>query len=368
MPRARRPAVMFQWYRVMRVPALALVVLAGVACGRGSLQRDASAGGSLTPDGAGGAIGSGGAAGGGAFDGGPPWFDAALPTADANCGEATFTSHYLVPQILMLIDQSVADRAKWTSLLMALGGSVAGNGNRIDWGVYSFPELGPACAAETVNATIDLAITPMNYVAANAALGLLRLNANGTPTAAAIAMGAAYMRTLPADNPRYLMLVTDGAPTCASAIGALTADLAQAQADAVAAITAAAAEGFPTLVVAPAMTPDSEIDALDALAVAGGYANSQARGKFLTEAALGPFLLTEGRSCVFALPKRPAVPVPDPRVTFDGRDVPRDPSHTSGWDYNDPTSMSIELYGSWCAQVFDTRQSEIRVYYPCLAI
>src|SRR6185295_16575619 len=92
----------------------------------------------------------------------------------------------------------------------------------------------------------------------------------GTPTAAAIDVAAAAMRSRTTVNPKFLMLVTDGAPTCAGRTAPLSADATRAQADAVAAIAAAQAAGLPTFVVAPSTATD--VAALNALAVAGGYA------------------------------------------------------------------------------------------------
>src|SRR5262249_40686889 len=105
-----------------------------------------------------------------------------------------------------------------------------------------------------VSTAIDVAIAPNDATHVIAHIVAAGAGASGTPTAAAIQTAAAYMLTLTDQNPKFLLLVTDGAPTCAGTIDALTADPAQAQADAVAAIAAADAAGIPTLVVAPSTT------------------------------------------------------------------------------------------------------------------
>ena len=135
-----------------------------------------------------------------------------------------------------------------------------------------FPKDGPACGASTVTAGADLGFgsnSTFHLIAHVVAAGV---DGNGTPTAAAIGAGAAYLHTVMDQSPKFMMLVTDGAPTCAGTIGApLSDDAAMAQADAVAAIAAARAEGFPTIVVAPSTTTAAgDVAALNALAQAGG--------------------------------------------------------------------------------------------------
>ena len=188
---------------------------------------------------------------------------------------STIAANHLPTEILLVLDRSIAgDQTGWRNLISAVVNQIGANGARYDWGLYMFPKDGPACGAATVTAGADLGFgsdDSFHLIAHVVAAGVA---GNGTPTAAAIGAGAAYLHTVVDQSPKFMMLVTDGAPTCAGTIGApLSDDAAMAQADAVAAIAAAAAEGFPTVVVAPSTTTAAgDVAALNALALAGGYA------------------------------------------------------------------------------------------------
>ena len=327
----------------MRVAALALIALAGLACSRRTLQADGGDGpGSIT------------------LDGGPS-------ATDGGCGMSTITGGYLPIDIVVLVDQSVSgDRSKWMELQSLLTSQMVGSGNRFDWGLYAFPEAGPACGAGTVTADVDVPVTPFNAEAVAAAIGATNQTGQGSPTAVAIAAGAAHLRTLPDDHPKFLMLVTDGAPSCAGSIGALAADAARAQAEALAAIADALAREMPTIVVGPSTTAASEVGALNALAEAGGFAYGQGDIKFLTEKNLFELFIPagDGRSCLFPLQSPP--PAADAvTVTLNGSSVPRDRTRVNGWEYSNEVPTAIELYGGWCDSVVASRSFEIVVLYGC---
>jgi hypothetical protein len=367
MPNARHPDVMLQGYRAMRALPLATALVfglsAGAGCRGGALQPDDGGGGMLALDAAGARGGDGGPMGG---DGSPGAADVRLPTADANCGSTTLAAGSVPPQILVLLDQSVShDRTKWSEVVDALASLVYTNTIRVDWGLYTFPEPGAgACAAHSLATVIDIPLTPMDYMSAAHGIGFARTDGVGSPTAAAIGIGAAYLSTLPPDNPGYLMLVTDNAPSCAGTIDALVADSAQAQTDAVAAITAAAAQGFPTFVLAPSTTTGADATALDALATAGGYPQYAPGGPaFQTELTLKDQFTTPDAACTFPLNNPP----PDPdnvTVAFNGAPVVRDRTHMEGWDYFGDNQY-IQLFGAWCSQLLSSRVWQLTILDGC---
>jgi len=332
------------------------------ACRKGALQEDAGTGG-FTLDGALGGGGPGTADGAGLPDG-------PFPTADANCGQISTVATRVPPEILLVLDRSISiDQTQWNNFLSSVIGAISNNGTLIDWGLYAFPEDGPACGAGTLTAAIDLPIQPDNVTHEIAHIAAAGTGASGTPTAAAIQTAAAYMQSLTDQNPRYLMLATEGAPTCAGTIDALSADAAQAQEDAVAAISAAYRAGLPTIVVAPSTTTTAaDIAALNALAEAGGYTSAPPPGpRFTNEQTLWQLLAPMGAdtSCAFYLgPNAP--PVPDVvTVTLNGARVPRDPSHVVGWDYTDSWMNTIMLFGFWCEQVVTSRSTTLTAYFGC---
>jgi hypothetical protein len=387
MPDIRPRIVMLEWYRAMRGSSLALAFLAltlpaGLACRRGALEPDAGgSGGGLSPDAAGGLLGGGGAGGGGGPtgsgggssgpDGGPGASDADVPTADANCGQSSITGAALAPEILIVLDRSISvDQTTWNNFLSGLSGVVSANSMTDDWGLYAFPQDGPACGPGTVSTTIDVPVLPGNATHVLAHAAAAGTGASATPIAAAIEVGAAYLLGLADQSPKFLMLVTDGAPTCGGTIDALTGDPATAQSDAVAAVSVAAMAGVPTFVVAPSTTTDANaVAALNALAVAGRYPHLPPGPAFATELTIGDqFQLTNlASSCIFNFGAPP--PAPDlVTVTFNGATVPRDPAHMLGWDYVPIGALdraAIEFYGAWCDHVKASRSWTVTIYFGC---
>src|SRR5262245_36151727 len=334
MAKTRQPRGMLHWYRAMRIAPLALVALAGIGCRRGSLQEDAGTGIIMFDAGPG---------DGAPTDGWPRdqvgLGDAQGPTADANCGRSNIMGLYLAPEMLVVLDRSITvDATRWNDFLSGLSATITANAFQIDWGLYAFPADGPACGAGTISTTIDVPPTPGDGFHEISHILAAGHGASGTPTGTAIDVAAAYMvsRTTATANAKFLVLVTDGAPSCAGRTSTpLSADPVQAQADAVAAIDAAATMGIPTIVVAPSTTTGaSDVDALNALAVAGRYPRQGAGPQFMTEATFGDLFtrVDFSGSCVFGLTGRPPVP-DDVSVILDGASIPRDPSHGNGWDY-----------------------------------
>jgi hypothetical protein len=354
----------------MRIAAWALVTLAGVACSRRSLQEDDGGIGTIRLDAAAGDAVQNADSGLGGIDALPPTIDAWSAPVDGQplCGVSTIAGNRLPIEMLLVLDRSIAgDPTGWHYLISEVMDQMNTSGTRFEWGLYVFPKDGPACGAPTVTDGADIGFgsgMTWHIVAHVEAAGV---DGNGTPTAAAIGAGAAYLRTVVDQSPKFMMLVTDGAPTCAGTIGApLSADAALAQADAVAAIAAAEREGFPTIVVAPSTTTTAagDVAALNALAQASRYARS-GDIKFFTESTLGElFVPTSSESCTFALAGPP--PVPDKvSVTLNDVSVPRDTQHLNGWDFVDVSRTAFSLYGTWCSMLSDSRSFEIRVIYGC---
>jgi hypothetical protein len=345
----------------MRIAVWALATLAGTACVRRSLQEDAGGGaGSIGLDAAGDVR---------AIDGGPgpidalhPRLDAGVAGPDANCGVSTVRGRFLPMDMLVVLDRSVPeDQTTWRDVLQALVGQISAT-DWNNWGLQVFPKEGPACGASTVTAGADLPVMSGAAFHLTAHIAAAGGTGNGTPTAAAISAGASYLRTLVDDNTRSMLLVTDGAPTCAGKSGALSDDAVMAQLDAMTAIASARAEGFRTIVVAPSTTAD--VSALNALAQAGGYAR-QGDVQFFTESTFREwFAGPELRACRFSLASQPPVPT-DLTVILNGVVVPRDPSRVNGWEYTTQPYSAVELHGAWCDRVTGSQTYEVTVYFGC---
>jgi hypothetical protein len=354
---------MFQWYRCMRVGALILAALAGIACRRSALQEDGGGTGSVGFD----AASPGDAA---SLEAAGP-VDVRLPTEDANCGKVGVTGSVVPPEILIVLDRSVSvDQTRWNDLLSALVAVIGANAASIDWGLYAFPKNGPACGPGTVTTAIDVEVAPGSSAHVIAHLAAAGTGASATPIAAAVETATAYMLSRTSPYPKFLLLVTDGAPTCAGSIDALTADPTRANADAVAAVTAAANAGVRTFVMAPSSTAGSDREALDALAEAGRYPQSPPGPKFATETTAHTWIQpsASGNRCTVSIGINPP-PVPDVvTVVLNGVTVPRDRSHMAGWDYADAGMTYIIMYGSACEQLLASRSWSVAVYFGCPGI
>lgn len=349
---------MLQLGRVTRIALFALLAIAGAGCKRGSLQIDADGTGIITADASADWI---------AGDGHPPPFTPdAAPSADANCGRTDFSESVYPSDILVLLDQSVSgDRAKWSQLLAALTDVVAANGSGITWGLYTFPEAGPACGPETAAPVIDVPVTYADYAVVASGIVASRTDGSGSPTAAAIDFGWRYLLTLPHTDARLLLLVTDHAPSCAGTIGALSGDGARAQADALAAIAAALGDRIGTIVLAPSTTAPGEVPALNALAAAGASFKRDGNALVFQDETSFPLLFTpRPQNCAIPLSRPP--PVPDVvAVTFNDQPVPRDTSHMTGWDYTDASHETITFFGDWCLTLRFIQSWRVQAYYGC---
>jgi hypothetical protein len=180
---------------------------------------------------------------------------------------------------------------------------------------------------------------------------------------------AAYLSALGGDNPKVILLVTDGAPNCAPG----SADpLADDTAGAVAAIEAAAALGFPTVVVGVATAGRTEDAALTALANAGGLPRAGAPAYYTptSDGELANLLataVTAPTACTFSLV---AAPNSMTSVDFidlfaDGIQIPHDPTHVNGWDYINAAHTAVQIFGATCARITAGSVIDVTVIYRC---
>jgi hypothetical protein len=183
----------------------------------------------------------------------------------------------------------------------------------------------------------------------------------GTPTDKAIEVAAGHLKALTAPLPRYIILITDGVPTCSALTGGGD------PATTITAIKAAAAAGIPTFVIGIGDDPRG-LPTLDQMAVAGGKPRAgmprfyPVAKRADLDAALAAITLAI-TNCVFPL----AVPPLDPDfvgVTVDGQLIPRDPAHVEGWDYAG-TGKAVEIFGSACTDLKNGTALSVGIHYGC---
>jgi len=346
--------------------------------------------------GAGGAghVGSGGAGGyGGGGGGGRPGDGGSIdPTMDAlNCGVQDFPLQRLPPDLLIVLDQSgsmsdappAGGGSKWTQVTAAINQTVMMSQADIKWGIEFFPTDG-GCGV----AGVAVPVAAMNYGPVSSAIAA-RSPGGSTPTRDAIHHGAAYLAGVPDQNPKYMLLATDGEPNCGSTscpppgimMGGLccvSCGMGCTQctggsggpdnAGAEQAVTDAANMGIRTFVIGVATD-----------AAADGVLNQMAQNGLEPRVGGPPYYYQAGSqaqlvqvinmisgsivSCTFPLTMRP--PYPDRvTVTVDGMQVPRDTSHMNGWDFG-PGDMSIDFYGMWCNRLQTGGAMNVHAIFGC---
>ena len=199
------------------------------------------------------------------------------------CGLQKFDVERKPAEILLLLDRSksmIEDTTsdgvtlKWNAVLPALKQVIMDTDAAVSWGLKTFPEgLGAECVTGSVTNNVVVPIAPMNAAAVVGALNdttnpATQPQGNGTPTGDAITAAFNYLKTLTTTNPKYILLATDGAPSCAGT----TKDSSTARTYAYTHVMDAASASPPiyTFVVGVATNSSSETSTLNMLADAGG--------------------------------------------------------------------------------------------------
>jgi hypothetical protein len=323
-----------------------------------------------------------GAAGAGTGSGAAGNNGTAAPTPDgANCGATQYGLQNVPPDLLIILDKSgsMADQAdgtgcdrvpmcqtKWASMTAAIDEVVTQTDTTIRWGLKYFADGKNGCA---VNAGAAVPIAANNGPLITRSI-MMTAPGPSTPTRLAVSSGAAYLQTVADTNPKFILLATDGLPNCAPGQRDTEADDSTG---AIAAVTAAAAAGFPVFVVGVGNVAMAQ-STLNMMAVAGGRPQAGATSYYpvSSTADLVTVLGTIGgqiTSCTFSLGKAP----PDPTnigVYADGdvtKKIPQDPTHTNGWDYG-AGMTSIELFGAACDNVKSKVTKTVQAIFGCPGI
>jgi len=376
------------------IPLLAAFPAIGGCAGTKPVQSAAGEGGSGAIVGAaGGSPGSGGSVvsgtGGGISTTGSGGDVGINDAGDPNCGLLQFKPTPKAADILMVLDRSgsmidIPDGApagstttKWQIVVPSLEAVVSATESSISWGMKSFPEAYTDSMDDCgggVTGIIDVKVAAMDGTQMNGAITALTPAGKGTPTADAINSAVTYMGTLTDTNPKYLLLATDGEPTCVGT----TKDSTNAGPAAVTAIANALKAGFPTFVVGIATTKTTDNTELTAMSKAGGepipVANPLAHNYYLADDATTLVSAMEAitgqiSTCLFPLSPPPPVLNDSTKVgVYLGsttNKIPYDASKSSGWAYTDANDTAIEVFGSYCDMIQTAGAGVVQIIFGC---
>ena len=337
-----------------------------------------------------------GAAGGTTGQGGTTGFGGSLTGvggvsgagAGTTCGAVPYSTQPIPPDILILLDASgsmnddtanntcnggCGATSKWAQATPAINAVVADTDGSIRWGLKFFADTDVTCG---VGSGVAVPVGIGNAGAIQNAL-LARTSANGgvsngssTPTRGAENSGAAYLTGLTDLSPKFLLLVTDGAPNCMPGNVDRAAD---DSAGAVAAVTNAAMAGFPTMVVGVSTSGVPGVDAtLNDLAIAGGYPRAASPSYYPVSSAAEltaalRALVDMTPDCTFALPPAPNsyTSTGNIGVVVSGTQIPRDTSHAGGWDYTNSAQTAIQIYGPTCDEIKAGTVTSVQIVFHC---
>ena len=336
----------------------------------------------------GGTTGSGASTGGGGSAGDGPGAGGAGGTG-RNCGLYQFNPTPKNADILLVLDRSASMKdppnasttaSKWSIVVPTLNTVVTATDSSVLWGMKSFPEgSGNACVAGSVTSAIDVQVAATNAIALTTAISATTPEGNGTPTGDAINAAVLYLTSLTDTNPKYILLATDGEPSC-TAIPS-SEGTAAARPYAVTAVANAKTAGFPTFVIGIGTTT-SDTATLNQMAAAGGEVPPSATNPLAPQFYLASDMTTltgaldsitgQISSCLFPLTMPPPVPNDPTKLgVYLGAGmikIPNDPTRASGWAYTDTDDTAVEVYGSWCAMLQAAGAGAVQIIYGCAAI
>ena len=299
---------------------------------------------------------------------------------DMNCAAVNQGASAVPPDILILLDRSgsmewdapamcrmnCGANSRWNQVTNALNMVVPMTDTMVNWGLKFFGSNN-TCA---VNATPDVPVGPGSGAMIMTRIAATRTG-SPTPTRNGMNAAAAYMATLTDTNPKYLLLATDGEPTCnpdvpASQMNDPDSDGAKA------AVTAALNMGFKTFVVGIGDTMGATT--LNEMAINGGVPQTGGATSFYqvtdTASLVATLQTILGRvgSCQFNIGTAPNNMTSNELIDVFGDNMPiqRDPTHTDGWDYTNAAHTAIEVFGPRCDAVKAGTTTNITVTFRCI--
>ncbi len=312
------------------------------------------------------------------------------------CGEAEFKIARTVTDMLILLDRSNSMAAGtpslWDTCRNTIYDVTAAMDSNLWFGLFTFPgSVGLAACNPFIMFTMcNAQVDPTVGLAAGTSAAIKNalvpmVPCGGTPTALTLNAARTYLGKLAANqHPKYVLLVTDGGPTCNDALDPATCDC----------VSPGQCESNSQNCIDEAAT----LKALDDLCTAGIKTYVIGLGAAAKLTSMLQAMAQHGCTQKPYAPTDPAAikkafedisgtvatcsyeldcaKIPNPGLVnfyFDGKAVPRTASHTAGWDWStackDQTGKGlVEFYGADCAAIKDGGVKTIAAKFGCKTI
>jgi hypothetical protein len=358
------------WYSIIVVLVFALFQ---VACTDDSSGSDA---GSRDADGSTGVDASDGGGQDGAdtsgTDAGGDNTGADLPI----CDEVEIKAHSVSPNMLLVVDRSGSmdlpihqgdTRTKMQDLKDAVDALLTAGEGKIRFGWMSYPDCTECMFDQCDPGIVSVDVGDDSISAVRQQLSKLT-SKGGTPTGGSLENADDYYRLLAdADHRDFVLLITDGIPTCP--LGDGMAEFPEDAQLALDAVETLHEHGVDTFVIGLGEDlNNTSPELLDQMAEAGGWPRDGSPKYFAANSlndlndildAIGGMVI-ECNLVLDAVPEFPAYLW----VYFDDQAVPRDETGTDGWQY-DPDRNAIDFYGSYCEKLGNGQVSNVEIEMGC---
>ena len=322
----------------------------------------------------------------------PP--DAQLFEAEAsqNCIEANPVTMNLPPDVLIVLDRSgsmndkidgtscnnqcrTMGMSKWVQMTSTLTSFIPTVETTVNWGLKLFATDDGSSTGCTVTSGVEVAPKTANASAISAAIAPPLMAGSSTPTAAAETAAMTYLLGLNDGNPKFILLATDGIPTCGTATCAAgvipTGNQNQCDdANAIAAVKTAFDMGIPTFVIGVGTATGGGDATLTEMAKQGGFPRMGAAQAYYSvesatelQAAFGTITQTVG-SCFFSVRPVPKSADEITAVRGDGNVIPQGGS--DGWTFVTGANAGVMLNGKSCDDYKSGKVKSVIVDLPCI--
>jgi hypothetical protein len=303
-----------------------------------------------------------------------------MSDAHVTCVDANPQTMNVPPDILMVFDRSGSMNddlndvpcaggcgltSKWSVATTTIEAFLPMAENLVNWGLKLFA-TGNACQVTNM---VEVAPAAMNAAAITARLGTT-MPGSQTPTTNAMLAAATYLSTLNDGNQKFILLATDGIPTCGNSACAPGVNGGNNQCDdakAIAAVKTVHDMGIPTFVLGIG-TANSPGDAtLSQMAVNGGFPRNDTPSYYpignandLTTAFMNITQMVG--QCFFSV--RPALTAGQKiaGVAIDGGgSIPADPAN----GYTAVGQNGVQLNGQACSDFMSGKITGVKVLVDC---